>query len=101
MREEPPPRPARGRDLSALRSIAAHCWECTGNRFDGDRRVRQRGADKPATCTVTDCWLYQYRMGTSPNHKGRTMSEEQRQAAGERMRAYNAAQKAHSQPLSR
>ena len=59
---------------SPLKAIRAHCIECMGGQV---REVK--------VCTIPNCPLYAFRMGTNPYHT-RQYTEEQRQAMAERMR---------------
>jgi len=60
--------------MSALKQIRKHCLECCGT------------ANEVKLCAVPNCALYEYRLGKSPNHKPRQMTDEQRAAAAERLR---------------
>lgn len=64
-----------------LSAIKAFCVDCLGGQ---PRLVKD--------CTAKNCPLYPYRTGHNTNSK-RTMTEEQRQAAAERMRQAREAKK--------
>lgn len=68
--------------LSPLKAIRAKCMDCSGQSF---KEVR--------TCPVKSCPLWVYRMGKHPGRK-REMTEEQRQAAVERLAKARAKQQA-------
>lgn len=57
-----------------VKAIRANCIECMGNQ-----------ANLVKDCSITRCPLWPFRMGKNPFRKPR--SEEQRQAAAERMAA--------------
>jgi hypothetical protein len=60
--------------MTALKSIRAFCLDCNGS------------AHEVKLCPCTECALYPFRLGKSPNHKPREMTEEQRKASSERMK---------------
>lgn len=60
--------------MSPLQSIKNFCAECMGGQ---QRLVKD--------CTSKNCALWEYRNGKNPNRK-REMTDEQRQAAAERLR---------------
>lgn len=60
---------------SPLKSIRAKCLDCCCGQ-----------KEEVKLCPVHDCPLYPYRLGKHPGIK-RVMSEEQRKAASERMKA--------------
>lgn len=60
--------------MSPLKSIRAFCLDCNGT------------ANEVKLCPCTNCALYAFRLGKSPNHKPRQMTEEQRKAASDRMK---------------
>lgn len=64
-----------------LSAIKAFCVDCLGGQ---PRLVKD--------CTAKNCPLYPYRTGHNTNSK-RTMTEEQKQAAAERMRQAREAKK--------
>lgn len=55
-------------------AIRAKCLDCCG---DSPAEVRR--------CAIVDCSLWPFRMGTDPWREVRVMTEEQRQAAAERL----------------
>lgn len=59
---------------SPLKAIREKCLDCCGNQYS---EVRE--------CHITDCPLWQYRMGKNPFHT-RTMTDEQKQAASKRLK---------------
>jgi hypothetical protein len=61
--------------LPILSVIRAKCLDCC---CGSESEVRK--------CTTVSCPLWPYRMGSNPLRAPKQMSEEQRQAAGERMR---------------
>ena len=64
-----------GTIISPLKAIRAKCLDCCcGQRLE------------VKLCTATTCPLYAFRMGKNPYKKGRTFTEEQKIAAGERMK---------------
>ena len=63
---------------SPLKAIRAHCLQCAMSSFE----VKM--------CHLEDCPLHPFRFGHNPFSK-RTLTEEQRQAAAERMAAVRAA----------
>ena len=66
-----------------LSAIKAFCVDCLGGQ---PRLVKD--------CTAKNCPLFPYRTGHNTNSK-RTMTEEQKQAAAERMRQAREAKKAN------
>jgi hypothetical protein len=52
---------------SPLKTIRAHCLSCNGS------------ANEVKLCPCTDCKLYPYRFGHSPNRAPRVLTEEQRE----------------------
>ena len=58
-----------------LKSIRSKCLECSGG-------VRK----EVENCTVGECPLFYFRFGKNPFSKRKEMSEEQRKAAGERLK---------------
>jgi hypothetical protein len=63
-----------------LAAIRAKCLDCC---------CEQRS--EVACCTLTHCALWPFRMGTNPFRTAREMTDEQRQAAGERLSKARAA----------
>ncbi len=45
--------------LTPLKAIKKHCWECSGYE---KKEVRE--------CNITDCVLYEYRLGKNPRRSG-------------------------------
>jgi len=45
--------------LTPLKSIRKHCLECSNNQ---PKLVRE--------CVITDCPLYEFKLGTNPKRKG-------------------------------
>ena len=66
--------------VPVLRAIRAKCLDCSG-----------AVQSKVLKCTAVACALWAFRMGTNPYRK--EMSEEQRAAASERMRASGAGER--------
>jgi hypothetical protein len=66
----------QGKDLSPKQAITAHCYDCNAGYSDGK-----------SDCGVVDCALHPF-MPYAKGVKKRTriMSDDQRQAAGERLR---------------
>lgn len=63
--------------MSLLRVIRQKCTDCCGGvRAEVDR------------CTVTKCALHPYRMGRNPFRAKRVLTDEQRAAMAERLRAH-------------
>ena len=67
---------------SPLKAIKAKCISCLGS------------AQKAAACTTETCPLHPYRMGKNSTRPKRVMTEEQKQAARERIQKMHAARKA-------
>ena len=63
-----------------LAAIRAKCLDCCCGQ-----------TSEVAACTVIGCALWPFRMNTNPFRAAREMSEEQRQAAGERLAKARAA----------
>lgn len=64
---------------SVLRSVRLKCLDCSC------------GSPKEVEiCPVTNCALYPYRFGKSLTRKGRSLTDEQKSAARERLLAYHA-----------
>ena len=62
--------------LTPLKAIRAKCIDCCGG-----------SKSYVATCGIPDCPLYLYRLGRNPNRKGAgKLSDEQKQAASERLK---------------
>jgi len=60
--------------MTPMKAIRAKCLDCNGNAYE----VR--------LCPCTDCALWPFRLGKNPNIKPRNLTEEQRQAAAERLK---------------
>lgn len=69
--------------MTPIQAIKAKCLDCC---------CGQRNEVK--VCPVTDCSLHPFRLGKNPNITHRTMSDEQRQAAAERLARVRAAKNA-------
>ncbi len=68
---------------SPLKAIRLKCLDCC---LGSSKEVKE--------CTVESCPLFYFRLGKNPNRKPRkVMSEEQRTAAGERMKKAREAKK--------
>lgn len=61
---------------SPLKAIRANCLQCVGG-----------SAYEVKTCTAKNCYLFPFRFGKNPYTKKREMTEEQRAAAADRLRA--------------
>ena len=61
---------------SPIKAIRARCLDCCAG-----------SAHEVKLCPVTDCSLYAFRFGKNPYIK-RTMTEEQRKASAERLKAF-------------
>lgn len=65
---------ASEKKLTAIRAIRKKCLDCScGSR------------DEVKKCELADCTLHAFRHGRNPNISGRVMTEEQKQAARERL----------------
>lgn len=65
---------AEAKIKTPIRAIRAKCLDCSG------------GSTKEVElCVLPGCPLYPYRLGKNPNRRGRTMTEEQRQNAINRL----------------
>lgn len=60
--------------LTPIKAIRAFCLECCG---ESKKAVKE--------CTSNNCSLYAYRLGHNPNISKREMSDDQKQAARERL----------------
>ena len=60
--------------MSLIKAVRAKCLDCCG----GNKSVIP-------VCGISNCPLYPFRLGKNPN-RTRNMTDEQRQAASERMR---------------
>lgn len=58
-----------------LKAIKENCIECMGGQ-----------ASEVKLCELEKCTLYKYRMGKDPDKKPRTLTDEQRAAAAERLK---------------
>ena len=67
-------------NTNPVRAIRMKCVDCSG----GSRTEAER-------CTVKTCALYPFRMGRNPFRAVREMTDEQRQAAAERLAKARAA----------
>lgn len=47
------------KNLSPLKAIRKHCLECSSGN-----------SNEVKNCIITDCPLYQFRLGKNPNRKG-------------------------------
>lgn len=65
-----------------VKAIRAKCLDCCCNQIN---EVKE--------CPVRDCALWPFRFGKNPYRTKTTMTEEQRQAAAERLRAGREAKK--------
>ena len=65
-----------------MQAIKAKCLDCT---------CGQKSEVKE--CPITDCPLYDFRLGKSPNRKPKVLTEEQREAYRERARKMAEARK--------
>ena len=61
---------------SPLKAIRANCLQCVGG-----------SAYEVKTCTAKNCYLFPFRFCKNPYTKKRKMTEEQRAAAADRLRA--------------
>jgi hypothetical protein len=63
--------------VSALQAVRRHCWACQGGHEEAwrmaDNKVElpYRPTAEVRTCPSKTCWLHPYRMGRSPQHRGR------------------------------
>ena len=60
---------------SPLKAIRAKCLECSN---DSSNEVK--------TCTVENCYLYPFRFGKNPYRTKRVLTEEQKEAARNRLK---------------
>ena len=60
--------------MTPMKAIRAKCLDCNGT------------AKEVKLCPCTDCTLWPFRLGKNPNIKPRNLTEEQRQAAAERLK---------------
>lgn len=68
-------------EQSPLKAIRAKCLDCScGSAYE------------VKNCTIHDCELYPFRMGSNPFRK-REMTDEQKQAAAERLKSARLAKK--------
>lgn len=65
-----------------MKAIKSKCVDCCGG---STREVKE--------CTVESCPLFFYRLGKNPNRTPRKMTEEQKFAAGERLKKARDARK--------
>ncbi len=68
--------------MSVLKAIKAKCMDCCCDQI---AEIRE--------CPVTKCALHPYRLGKNPFRQKREMTDEQRAAAGERMKKARDAKK--------
>ena len=61
--------------MTPMKAIRAKCLDCNGT------------ANEVKLCPCTDCALWPFRLGKNPNIKPRNLTEEQRQAAAERLKS--------------
>lgn len=66
--------------ISPLKRIRQYCLQCSGG-----------SASEVKNCPIKTCWLYDVRFGKSG--RTRTMTDEQKQAAAERMKSARLAKK--------
>lgn len=62
--------------ISPIRAIRAKCLECSNG-----------SSNEVKLCPVKSCPLHSFRFGHNPNRLKRELTDEQRQALAERMRA--------------
>ena len=67
---------------SVLRSVRLKCLDCSCG-----------SVKEVELCPVTSCALYPYRFGKSLTRTGRKLTDEQKVASAERLRAYHAKRK--------
>lgn len=68
-------------EKSPLRAIRQHCLDCCyGSAYE------------VKNCTIHGCALYSFRLGSNPFHT-RSMTDEQKQAAAERLKSARLAKK--------
>jgi len=60
--------------MTPMKAIRAKCLDCNYT------------ANEVRLCPCTDCALWPFRLGKNPNIKPRNLTEEQRQAAAERLK---------------
>ena len=61
--------------LSPIKAIRQHCIGCSG------------GSKKEVKlCTIKDCHLYPYRLGTNPNRKSRMLTDDEKKEKVEILR---------------
>ena len=65
--------------MTPMKAIRLKCLDCCCG-----------SSNEVKLCTCEQCTLYPFRLGKNPNIK-REMSEEQRQAAADRLKAYHLA----------
>lgn len=59
---------------SPIKAIRAKCMECSNYQYT-----------EVTKCPIEDCALYAYRFGKNPFIKGRTLTDEQKKEAAERL----------------
>ena len=68
-------------EKSPLKAIRQHCLECScGSTYE------------VKNCVIHDCNLYSFRLGSNP-YRTRSMTDEQKQAAAERLKSARMAKK--------
>ena len=68
--------------MTAMQAIKAKCLECC---------CGQKAEVK--LCEITDCALYEFRLGKNPNYKKKELTEEQKQMYAERAKKMQEARK--------
>lgn len=68
-------------EQSPLKAIRAHCIECSCG-----------STSEVKNCVIRDCELWTFRMGNNP-FRTRSMTDEQKQAAAERLKSARLAKK--------
>ena len=69
-------------DLTTLKAIRAKCLDCCCGSFNEVKACPCDGVNGEL------CPLYQYRLGRNPNRRGRSYTEEERQAIADRLSQY-------------
>ena len=62
--------------MNPLKAVRQYCLDCSG---DSPSEVKD--------CVITDCPLYQFRMGTNPTRKPRVLSDKSREALSKASKA--------------
>ena len=71
--------------MTPMQAIRAKCLDCMCGQ-----------ANEVKQCPCSDCPLYEYRTGHTPNRAGREMTPEQRAAAADRLRRARVSKNAQS-----